>query len=159
MLLLLALLPAALAASRDAPRVAPHAMVVAGVGIPNLLHGHAEIFLSNTASVELGGGWGLLPWTLTAGARWSPTATCWGCWEGHGLRLSPGITATVFPGMAPEGLVTLNLDLAWVWRSPGGVGATAGVRAGAGPALGSINGRLKVEPGIELVPLQAGIIF
>ncbi len=149
---------ALLATAAPTATAAPRAIVAGGVGIPNLLHGHAEVFVSEAWAVELGGGVGLLPWTLTPGVRWSPEATCWGCWEGHGFRIAPGLTWFVFPEDMEEGLVTLNADLAWIWRSPSGWGTSLGVRLGAGAAYGQVADGLKIEPGIEIVPLQLGVM-
>jgi len=148
MLLLLAL---------SAARAAPHVVVAGAVGLPNLVGGHVEAFVTDHVSVELGGGVGLLPWTLTFGARWSPEATCWGCWEGHGLRLAPGLTWFAFPSDMAEGLVTVDADLGWVWTSHSGWGLTAGVRLGAGTAYGQVAGGTRIEPGLEVVPLQLGV--
>lgn len=136
----------------------PTALVVAGVGLPNLLHAHAELFVAPAWSLELGGGIGVLPVMLTVGGRWSPSGSCWGCWDGHGLRLSPGFTWFIAPTDIEEGLVTLNGDLAWVWRGSSGWGMTAGVRLGAGIAYGQVAGGTKLEPGIEVVPLQVGLV-
>lgn len=136
----------------------PSAIVAVGVGLPNLAHGHAELFVADGWSIELGGGVGLLPPTVTVGARWSPAASCWGCWEGHSLRLAPGVTWFVPPTQPEEGLAVLDVDVAWVWRAPSGWGVTAGVRLGAGLAYGVGADGLKVEPGIEVVPLQVGVV-
>ena len=38
-------------------------------------------------------------------------------------------------------------------------GVMAGIRGGLGLAYGSINGRFKPEPGLELYPLLAGVVF
>ena len=147
-------LTAAPARAGDGPTV----IVEVVVGVPNLLHGHAELFVADAWSLELGGGVGLLPPTVTVGTRWSPAATCWGCWEGHGLRLAPGVTWFILPTQLQEGLVVVDVDLAWVWRAPSGWGMTAGVRVGAGPAYGVVADGAKIEPGIEVVPLQLGLI-
>jgi len=141
-----------------AASAAPDAMLIAGIGAPNLLHGRAEIFLTDTVSAELGGGVGLIPWNLTVGARWSPERTCWGCWEGHGLRLAPGVTWFVFPTDMQEGLVSVSADVAWVWRSPSGWGTSVGARLGVGPAYGQVAGGTKLELGGEIVPLQIGVM-
>ena len=74
------------------PPAHPAVIARAGIGLPNLVGGQLEVFVADAWSVEVGGGMGLLPGTVTLGTRWSPEATCWGCWEGHGLRLSPGLT-------------------------------------------------------------------
>ena len=42
-------------------------IVAASVGLPNLLGGHAELFLDQHWSIEVGGGVGLLPPLLTVG--------------------------------------------------------------------------------------------
>jgi len=137
---------------------APSVIVAGGVGLPNLIHGHAEVFLSEAWSAELGAGVGLLPWTVTAGARWSPARTWWERGGGHSLRLSPGATLFVFPQEPSEGLAVINADLAWMWQGERGWGVTASARLGAGLAYGSVNEQLKLEPGLELVPLQIGVI-
>lgn len=137
----------------------PTVIVAGGVGMPNLLHAHAEVFVAEQWSVEVGGGVGLLPPLITAGVRWSPESTCfWTCWEGHGVRLSPGVTWYFPPSLPQEGLATLNADLAWFWRGESGWGVTAGVRLGLGIAYGQVADGTKIEPGGEVVPLQVGIV-
>ena len=138
---------------------APRGMVVAGVGMPNLLFGRAEVFVAEAWSVEAGGGFGLLPGTVTVGARWTPERTCWGCWDGHGVRLSPGVTWYLAPTQIEEGLVTLNGELAWIWRSAGGWGTTVGSRLGLGQSYGQVADGLKVELGMDLTLLQLGVVF
>ncbi|MFT4980036.1 MAG: hypothetical protein ACI8S6_005948 [Myxococcota bacterium] len=137
---------------------APAVIVAGGVGLPNLVHGHVEVSVAEAWSVELGGGGGLLPWSVTAGARWRPERTTWGLGGGHGLRLSPGVTAFVFPQVPGEGLVTINADLAWLWQGERGWGMIAGARLGGGIAYGEGGEGLKIEPGIEVVPLQLGVV-
>ena len=154
--LLLTTLATALAAP---PPAHPAVIARAAVGLPTLVGGQIEIFVADAWAVEVGGGVGLLPSTVTLGTRWSPEATCWGCWDGHGLRLSPGLTWYALPSNMSEGLVTLNADLAWVYRPAQGPGVMAGIRGGLGLAYGNINGRFKPEPGMELYPLIAGVVF
>ena len=146
------------AAAAPAALAAPVVMVLGGVGLPNLLHAHAEVFLADAWSVEVGGGVGLLPSTLTAGARWSPAGTWWGREERNALRLAPGATVFLFPSHLQEGLLSINVDLAWIHQGPSGWGVTAGVKLGAGPAWGQVADGLKIEPGIEVVPLQIGVV-
>lgn len=141
-----------------AAAAAPNVMVVGGVGVPNILHAHAEVFVAEAWSVELGGGVGLLPSTVTAGARWSPAATWWGHGARNSLRLAPGATVFLVPARIQEGLLSVNADLAWIHQGPSGWGFTAGAKVGAGPAWGQVAGGLKIEPGLEIVPLQIGVV-
>ena len=57
-----------------------------------------------------------------------------------------------------EGMAVVDTDASWTWWR-GGIGVTAGVRLGAGLAFGVVSGRTRLEPAIELVPVQAGILF
>ena len=147
--LLLFLAVSSAATADDLPRV----ILRATAGLPNLLGAGAEVFVGGRWSVEAGGGFGLLPPAVSLGSRWSPERTCWGCGGGHAFRLSPGATAYIFPTQPKEGLGVLNLDASWLWWE-GGFGFTAGLRAGAGIAWGDAG----IEPGIELIPLQLGVL-
>lgn len=147
-------------ASAAPPPARPTAILRAGVGLPNLLSAQAEVFVSESWSIEVGGGVGLLPATVTVGTRWTPQATCWlGCWEGHSVRLSPGLTWYAFPSQVSDGLLTLNGDLAWFYRSEAGIGVSAGLRAGLGMAYGRSQDRFKPELGMEVYPLLLGVVF
>lgn len=158
--LTLATLLLAAPASAAEPPERPAAIVRVGVGLPNLLSIQAEAFITQSWSIEAGAGVGLLPSTLTLGTRWTPKSTCWlGCWEGHSLRLSPGLTWYAFPSQMSDGLLTLNGDLAWFYRSERGIGVSAGLRGGLGMAYGRSEDRFKPELGLELYPLLLGVVF
>lgn len=154
-LLLSAFLLAPQAAAADGR---PHVIVAASSGLPDLAAAHVELFVADHWSIEAGAGVGLLPLTVHAGVRWSPKATCWGCWNGHAFRLAPGALAFVFPSMMEEGMAVVDADATWVWYR-GSVGVTAGVRGGAGIAWGAGADGVKLEPAMEIVPLQVGIVF
>lgn len=139
------------------PPVEPHVIIAASVGLPDLVSGHAEIFVADQWAVEVGAGGGLLPLSLHAGVRWTPL--CWGCWEGHAFRLAPGALVFVFPTDLAEGMGVVDLDASWVWYQGNGLGLTAGARAGAGLAWGRTSAGIKLEPALEVVPFQVGLVF
>ena len=113
----------------------PHAIVTGSIGVPDLLAGRVEVFVSDRWSIEAGAGIGLLPLTVHAGARWS---ALWPeGWDGHHLRVAPGAVAYVFPSQPEEGMAVLDCDVAW------GVGSEG----------------VKLEPAIEVIPAQVGVIF
>ncbi len=141
------------------PPAHPSVIVRTALGVPNLIGGQVEVFVADQWSVEVGGGIGLLPGALTLGGRFSPEATCWGCWEGHGARLSYGLTWYGFVQQLEEGLLSANVDFAWVWRSEAGPGLTAGARLGIGTAYGQTADGIKIEPGGELYPVMFGAVF
>jgi hypothetical protein len=58
-----------------------------------------------------------------------------------------------------DGLVTLNGDLAWFYRSERGIGVSAGLRGGLGMAYGRSEDGFKPELGLELYPLLLGVVF
>lgn len=150
MLLSLALLSAATAG-------APHVILAADVGVPDLVQAHAEVFLSEQWSVEAGAGIGLLPLTVHGGARYTFLLPDEG-WGDHRLRLAPGVLVFVFPNIPSEGMAVADVDASWVWW-PGAVGVTAGARLGAGVAFGNVSSGLKLEPALEVVPVKVGIVF
>lgn len=152
MLIVLALATAACAATR------PHAIVAGSLGVPDLLGAHVEVFVADEWSIEAGAGIGLLPLSVHGGVRWSPKAVCPGCWTGHGFRLSPGVLAFVFPSQLQEGMAVLDADAAYIFYN-GGVGVSAGARLGVGIAWGNVANGLKLEPAIEVVPVQVGVVF
>ena len=135
---------------------APHVIVAASAGIPDLASAHVEVFVADRWAVELGAGVGLLPWTVHAGPRY--TAWCPGCWAGHGFRLAPGAQVFVFPSDPREGMAVLDVDVQWTYFREI-VGVVAGARIGAGVAWGPGSEGVKVEPGIEVVPVQIGVVF
>ncbi len=147
-----------LATSSASAATRPHAIVAGSLGLPELLSAHVEVFVAREWSFELGAGIGLLPLSVHAGVRWSPAATCPGCWAGHGFRFAPGVMAFVFPSQIEEGMAVLDADAAYVWYN-GGVGVTAGARLGVGVAWGNVATGLKLEPAIEVVPVQVGAVF
>ena len=153
------MLPFLLAAVLTAAAVdRPHVIVAASAGVPDLVEGHVEVFVADHWSIEAGVGVGLIPLTVHAGVRWSPQGMCWGCWNGHAFRLAPGVAAFMIPSSLGEWMAVVDADAAWVWYR-GRVGVTAGVRAGAGVAFGRGADGLKLEPAIEVVPIDLGVVF
>ncbi|HNC97722.1 MAG TPA: hypothetical protein PKW90_16440 [Myxococcota bacterium] len=139
------------------PEPAPHVIVAASAGLPDLVGAHVEVFLPDKWSIEVGAGIGLLPLTIHAGARWAPL--CLGCWNGHAFRLSTGAMAFVFPSDLKEGMAVIDVEAAWIWYKNGGPGVTMAARAGLGPAWGPSSSGLKIEPALELIPIQVGMVF
>ncbi|GDX82498.1 hypothetical protein LBMAG42_43090 [Deltaproteobacteria bacterium] len=136
----------------------PHAIVAGSLGIPDLSGAHVEVFVADEWSIEAGAGIGLLPLSVHAGVRWSPKAVCPGCWQGHGFRLSPGVLAFVFPSQLEEGMAVLDADAAYLFYNRG-FGFSAGARLGVGIAWGNVASGLKLEPAMEVVPVQVGVVF
>ena len=134
-------------------------MIAASGGAPDLLGAHIEAFVAEHWSIEVGGGVGLLPLSIHAGLRWSPQGVCPGCWSGHAFRLAPGALVFIFPSIPQEGMAVVDADAAWVWYRGQGMGVTAGVRLGVGLAWGPSSDGVKIEPSIEVIPLQLGVVF
>jgi hypothetical protein len=134
----------------------PHVLVVASAGLPDLVGARVEVFVAERWAFELGAGVGLLPLTVHTGVHW--TALCPGCWAGHGFRLAPGADVFVFPSEPREGMAVLDVDVQWVYYR-NTVGVLAGARAGAGLAWGPGSEGVKLEPALEVVPVQVGVVF
>lgn len=95
-----------------------------------------------------------------------------GAWQEHSIagflprsslegafRLLPGAQVFVFPEVLKEGMGVLDLDVSWMWYRGEGVGITAGARAGLGVAWGGGSSGPKLEPAVELMPFQVGVVF
>lgn len=143
----------------------PWFIVKAGIGIPNLVNAHVEVFVDRNWTVELGVGAGLLPMGFESSIRRRPEATCWDCDGDNSFSIGYGLD-TLFAGTeGPSGgvaiLMTASVDVMYIHRFAKHVGLMVGSRAGIGltTELGTGRAWWKLEPGLNIILLQAGLAF
>lgn len=143
----------------------PWFVVKAGVGLPNLLNAHVEIFVHRNWTVEVGGGWGLLPMAVEGSIRWRPDATCWGCDGRNFFSLGFGVDTLVGGTEGSAGgvalLVTASVDAMYIHRFAKHFGLVAGTRWGVGATteFGAGRNPSHVEPALNIVLLYVGLAF
>lgn len=144
----------------------PWFIVKAGIGLPNLISAHVEIFVRDDLTVELGAGTGLLPTVYEGSVRWRPHATCWGCngknFFSIGFGLDPGVylnTGSTEGGVGV--MVTATVDLMYIHRFARHFGIMVGSRAGIGAVteFGQSRDWQRIEPALKLNLLEVGFVF
>ncbi len=140
----------------------PWFIVKVGIGMPNLVSAHLEVFVADNISVEVGAGAGLLPSVYEASIRWRPEATCFGCHGKNFFSIGFGIDPGVYGTPNHTGVVILGtVDATYIHRFAEHFGFFVSTKAGIG--VGKEFGNTsedwssRVEPTIKLELLNIGL--
>lgn len=141
----------------------PWFIVRAGVGLPNLVSAHLEVFVSDHLTLEVGTGAGLLPSVYEGSIRWRPSATCFNCRGRNLFSIGFGIDPGFYTYNSSLGVMLVaSVDATYILRAFEHFGIAISTRAGAGVVTefrpdDEHSGR--IEPVIKIELLSLGLVF